>query len=271
MTTRLLHVVADYGPVGDLAWAEVVAALYAKIPGGTQIWPTAVVPLNTMSTGFNVGQLALASSALRPEEVSIFANCAPRKDTAAPRINNAGEGLVFAKLTNGVQILAVNSGYSLSFVRGHLEELRVCRVAADGSQFRSRDNFPDAVGRMLRGELDALLGESLVPEEVIPVLPTNTIVHVDPYGNLKLGIRQGDPLLDELQVGQLVRFTIGGVEQTATYSDGIFGVHNGHLAFAPGSSGQDNRFYELSLRLSSAAAAFGYPEPGTEFSFVSAA
>ena len=58
--------------------------------------------------------------------------------------------------------MAVNSGYSLSFVREELKELWAIKVDVGGSQFRSRDNFPKLVGMAARGEKDFLI-EQLCP------------------------------------------------------------------------------------------------------------
>ena len=129
-------------PQCDLAWAEVMAALAAKLHDDAHMHITSIHPFDTISTGFVVAQLALTPAELRPQNLLVFANTAPRKDKKEARANNEGEGLLFATLKNGVQVLAVNSGYSLTFIRDDIQELWSTNVEEVGSQFRSRDYFP---------------------------------------------------------------------------------------------------------------------------------
>ena len=141
MRHPFLHVVADYGP-GDLAFSEIISALAAHLPEETRWHVTPVESFNTLSTGFIVAQLALQRRNLRPHPMLIYANCAPRQDEAGERKDNAGEGLVYLRLDNEVEVVAVDSGYSLSFLRERIQEYWRLRVGDSGSQFRSRDrNF----------------------------------------------------------------------------------------------------------------------------------
>lgn len=59
--------------------------------------------------------------------------------------------------------------------------------------------------------------------------------------------------------GHPILVTIGSMKRTAWYSDGTFSVREGELAFAPGSSGGDDRFMELFLRGLSAWKELGKP------------
>ena len=232
---KLIHLVMDYAP-GDLACSEVVSALAAQIPADYHWNITSVASFDTVSTGFTVAQLGLQSEQLRPKETLIYANCAPRKDRREARHNNEGEGFLYGVLSNGVVIMAVNSGYSLSFVREELKELWTLKVDAGGSQFRSRDNFPKLVGQASRGERTFLV-DRLDPLKVIAPPPTSAIAYVDSFGNLKTTIREGDSLLATLTPGQRVSITINDVEMSATVAAGSFNVQEGDIAFAPGSSG----------------------------------
>jgi hypothetical protein len=178
---KLIHLVMDYAP-GDLACAEVVSALAAQIPGDYHWQITSVQSFDTVATGFVVAQLGNQSEQLRPQDTLIYANCAPRKDRREARTNNEGEGFLYGKLASGVRVMAVNSGYSLSFVRDELVELWTLHVDAGGSQFRSRDNFPKLVGQAARGE-SGFLKERLDPSEVIPAPPATSVGYVDSFGN----------------------------------------------------------------------------------------
>jgi hypothetical protein len=260
---KLIHFVADYAP-GDLAVSEVVSALCANVPND-YVWQfTSVHSFDTISAGFAVAQLGLQQAPLRPEETIIYANCAPRKDRREARKNNEGEGFVYGLLKNGVKVLAVNSGHSLSFVRDELEELRAIDVDRGGSQFRSRDNFPQIIGRAARGDL-SFLRDRLDPKTSISDVPTSSIAYVDSFGNLKTTIRDGAPELAGLRPGSRVVVTINDVEMTATVASGSFNVQEGDIAFAPGSSGHGGgKFWELFQRGGSAWHTYKKPRPGAQ-------
>lgn len=93
----LVHVVADYGPAGDLAFAEVAQRLLAELPGAT-IVATRVGPFDTLAAGFVVAQLALMDG---PAERVVFHNVAPRRDEATARRANEGERFTAAEAPNG--------------------------------------------------------------------------------------------------------------------------------------------------------------------------
>jgi len=260
----LIHLICDYAP-GDMAWAEVLSAVCAVIPKEWRTHATSVGSFETISTGFVLAQLALAEEPLRPSELIVFANCAPRKDLRDARHNNEGEGLLFARLQNGVGVLAVNSGYSMSFVRGEITELWSVQVDTGGSQFRSRDNFPRVIGQLAHQD-HSFFWHKLDPSEVVPAPPAESVGYIDSFGNLKTTFRDGDPFLASLKPGQRLRVTIGGIIRTATVAAGSFNVMEGDLAFAPGSSGHTRRFWEFFQRGGSASSEFGKPAVGTKIS-----
>lgn len=251
----------DYAP-GDLACAEVVSALAAQIPGDYHWHITSVQSFDTISTGFALSQLGSQSETLRPKDTIIYANCAPRKDRKEARTNNEGEGLLLGILKSGVKVVVVNSGYSLSFVRNDLAELWTLNVDSAGSQFRSRDNFPRLVGQVARGE-EGFLGERLDPSEVIPEPPESSIGYIDSFGNLKTTIRHGDAEVANLNPGQRITIEISGVQMTATVAAGSFNVQEGDIAFAPGSSGHERKFWEVFQRGGSAWHTYKKPRPGS--------
>ncbi len=178
-----LHIICDYAP-GDLAWAEVVAAIRAQMPGDLQFHGSSVDSFQTVATGFVVAQLSLADTSLRPEPLFVFANCAPRHDRSTARAANEGEGLVYGVLKNGVQLLVVNSGASLSFVKKDLSELWSVHVQEQGSQFRSRDFFPRLIAELIQGNLSCLKN-NLAIEDSIPDRPYGVVGYIDSFGNMK--------------------------------------------------------------------------------------
>jgi hypothetical protein len=240
-----------------------MAALSAQVPHDARFHLTSVGSFETIAQGFVLAQLGLADTDLRPENMIIFANCAPRKDRRAARANNEGEGLLYGVLRGGVKVVVVNSGYSLSFVREDLDELWSVHVKDDGSQFRSRDYFPEIVGKATGGELSFKQGR-LDPLSVIPDIPKEVIGYIDSFGNLKTTIRVGDERAATFNSGERIRAIIGGTVRTATVATGSFNVMEGDLAFAPGSSGHGRRFWEFFQRGGSAWADFGRPPIGSK-------
>ena len=256
----LVHVVADYGH-GDLAFAEVAQRIRLHLPDAEPV-AVPVPPFATLAAGFCVAQLGLNPA---PPGTVVYHNVAPREDEGEAREGNEGERLAHALLPNGVRVVGVNAGYAFSFVRDEAVELRWAPVPAAGSQFRSRDLFPEAAADIALGRPGALGGEMSL--DAIPGVPGNRLAYVDGYGNLKTTIGSG---AHGIEPGAAVRVRIGGEELMATASGGSFGVGEGELAFAPGSSGWrdasggETAWMELFLRGGSAWERFGRPPLGSE-------
>jgi hypothetical protein len=81
---------------------------------------------------------------------------------------------------------------------------------------------------------------------------------------MKTTFRSGDDVTAGLVAGSRIKVQIGSVVRTATVSTGSFSVMEGDLAFAPGSSGHEKRFWELFQRGGSAWIEFGKPSSGTK-------
>lgn len=258
LNDTLVQIIADYAP-GDLAFAEMVSQLTKHTPPNTRWHTTTVESFNTVATGFLVAQLGLVSG--MKDHIFVYANCAPRQDDLIARENNEGEGLLYGISKTGVPMLVVNSGFSLSFVKEHLSELWQLETPRAGSQFRSRDIFPEYVGRFLKGDRGALV-KQLDPQEVVPDPPESRIAYVDSFGNLKTTMRKGCDTLDSLEEGQRVEITVNGIARVATVAGGSFQVSQGDIAFAPGSSGYDRPFWEIFQRGGSAWLTYGNPRSG---------
>jgi len=258
--SMLVHIVADYGH-GDLAFAEVVQRIRQIQPDAEPLL-TPVPPFATLAAGFCIAQLGLNAA---PAGTIIYHNVAPRMDDDAAREANAGERLAFARLPTGVRVIGVNAGHAFSFVRAAAEEVRWAAVPAQGSQFRSRDLFPQAAAAIALGQVDALA--DAIDVAAIPPVPPNRIAYIDGYGNLKTTIAHAE---DSAPVGTTMRVRIGDITQDAVVADGSFAVASGQLAFAPGSSGwtapdgRHTQWMEVFLRGGNAAASFGHPALGEE-------
>jgi hypothetical protein len=251
----LVHVIADYGH-NDLAFAEVIQRLKTHLPDAEPVL-TPVPPFATLAAGFCVAQLGLNEA---PAGTLIYHNVAPREDDAEARSGNAGERLAYARLPTGVRVIGVNAGWTFSFVRDAAEELRWAAVPAEGSQFRSRDLFPQAAGAIALGRPEAL-ADRIAAGDVADV-PEARVAYVDGYGNIKTTIRSAPT------GARRVRVRIGEVTREAVVSDGSFAVQPRQLAFAPGSSGWPStrgaavRWMELFLRGGNAWESFGHPRIG---------
>jgi S-adenosylmethionine hydrolase len=255
----LVHIIADYG-TGDLAFAEVVQRIKSHLPDA-ELVPVPVPAFSTVAAGFCIAQLGLHAA---PPGTLIYHNVAPREDDPAARQGNAGERLAYARLPTGVRVIGVNAGYALSFIKDVAEKLRWAATPAEGSQFRSRDVFPQAAAAIALG-LPTSLGDEIDPRS-LPDPPASVIAYVDGYGNLKTTIAYD---AKKVRPGKRIRLRINEHEHEATVSDGAFAVHHGELAFAPGSSGWpvppggDIRWVEVFLRGGNAWELFGKPAVGS--------
>ena len=257
-----VHIIADYGSADDMAFAEVRQALWYELRDKIAVMDaSSVPPFDTVATGFKLAQLAI-NHRLGGRQF-FYVNTAPRKDNLAARGNNAGEGLAYVKMKNGAQIVAVNSGHSLSFIKDYAEMIRVINCSAEGSQFRSRDIFPPAFGLIAHGDFSQVGGDL---HNAIPDAPHNAVCYTDGYGNLKTSIDAAH--LDKIN-GQKTEVTINGISRQVHVGKGIFAVPDGDMVLAAGSSGWTRldgaamRFAECVLRGGSAAAQFNYPAGGT--------
>ena len=258
----LVFVVGDFG-AGDLAFAEIKRKLriYA---GSIDMDYVTVEAFSTISTGFCIYQLALDGSKKELGDTYIFSNTAPRADNPNPRRKNEGERLVYAKLNTGLEIVAVLSGYTFSFIKPMIKELRYLNVENMGSQFRSRDKYPEPLSKVIHKDY-SVLGEKLDTAE-LPEPPRDRLAYVDGYGNMKLSARSSDI---SIGAGDEIEIKAGGVSLRGRYVEGMFGVKEGDISVAPGSSGpEDNRFIEISVRLGNAWKRFGAPKIEEKITFI---
>ncbi len=262
----ILHHIDDY-VAGGLEFAEIDTRLYQNIndPEAVFIHDLSVPSLDTVALGFVTSQLANAPFDGR---MVIYGNCAPRRTSEKAQKNNIDHGIKYAKLKNGVEIINVWSESAFGFVKNDIVEFRDLNCPNSGSQFRSRDFFPVVVAQIVNGDYSALGAELNVDD--IPEIPNNTVSWTDGFGNVKTTMRKSDLEKMDLHPGDKVQVIMNGVSMLGVVSIGGFQVDRGVLAINAGSSGYDNPFIELFLRVhkiseKTAAVRFGYPTGGTEF------
>ena len=247
--SKTLFIVSDYG-TGDPAFAEVILRLRNFLPK-VFIYPVATPPFSTINTGFWIYQLALTPDI---HNTFIFSNTAPRIENKDPQKENGGEKLMYAKLANGFEIIAVNAGFVFSFIKPHIEEFAYVHTKTNGSQFRSRDYFPESVSKLLKRDYSFVGKAKNIT--TIPDYPTNKIASIDGYGNIKTTLRKSSI---SYPLSSTVTITIGAISQKAIVSDGIFNVLQDSLVFAPGSAGHNDPFMEIVVRGGNASYLFNHP------------
>jgi hypothetical protein len=262
----LLHVICDYTPNG-MEFGEISSRLQYHLanPHGVRIHPTSVPPLDTMGIGFVTAQYAFAP---HEGQMMIYGNAAPRRDKSKAKKDNSDNGIKYARLDNGVEIVNVYSEYAFGFVKKHIVEYRDIDCPVGGSQFRSRDFFPERVARLINGDKSVLTTELDI--ESIPEIPANLVAWTDGFGNIKTTMRKSDLAKAGLDNGQKVQVILNGVSMLGVVAIGGFSVDRGVLAVNIGSSGYDDPFVELFLRVhhmteKTAAVRFDYPAGGTPF------
>lgn len=242
--------IADYG-VGDPAFTEVKARLRGGLTEqNVEINEHSVSPFATLETGFWIAQIGLENA--HPGLV-IFSNTAPRGEAAWQ--GDEKQPFVFVELDTGVPVFAVNAGYTLSFIKDRTKRMVRLDVQNGGTQFRSRDNYPQIVAAYIKGDRSILSGEPINPD-TIPDVPTNAVAAVDGYGNLKTTIRKSS-VGDKLRKSMFVEVRFNGNKHFALNT--LYGVQGktGQLCVNVGSSGGQDHFLEIVRLQKSAADDFG--------------
>ena len=262
----LLHVVVDYAPSG-MEFGEINSRFQLNLanPELVRIQETSVPSLDTMAVGFVTAQYALAPKNGR---VVIYGNAAPRRDSSKAQKNNIDHGIKYAKLKNGVEIINVNSEFAFGFIKDQIEEFKDINCPNSGSQFRSRDFFPERIAKIINGDY-SVLGEKIDINN-IPEIANNLVAWTDGFGNIKTTMRQSDLEKLGFTPGEKVQVLLNGVTMLGVVAVGGFAVDRGVLAINIGSSGYDDPFVELFLRVhqmseKTAAVRFDYPVGGTQF------
>lgn len=250
---RTLHVevIADYGGghTTDHAFSE-VRNHFLRFDTGCKIRSISEHPVyafSTLETGFWIAQEGLHSE--HPDLV-IFSNTAPRGDIQW--YGEKKQAFVCGLLDNGIPIFAVNAIYNLSFVKEKLIGLWEVKVPNEGTQFRSRDQYPEATMDILNGNLDRI-GDA-VDIKTIPDVPSFMLASIDGYGNLKTTIKRQN-LSEKVVKSALLRVTINNISHFVLNSlVESTGSKTGDLCMVVGSSGGKKSTYIEFVRLQGQAA-----------------
>lgn len=250
---RSLHieVIADYGGghTTDHAFSE-VRNHFLRFDTDCKIRSISEHPVyafSTLETGFWIAQEGLHSE--HPDLV-IFSNTAPRGDIQW--YGEKKQAFVCGLLDNGIPIFVANAIYNLSFVRDKLTGLWEVKVPNEGTQFRSRDQYPGATMDILNGNLNRI-GDA-VDIRKIPDVPSFMVASIDGYGNLKTTIKKQD-LTERVLASPVLRVTINGLSHlvlnTLTESTRS---KTGDMCMVVGSSGGKKGGYIEFVRLQGQAA-----------------
>lgn len=253
-----IEVIADYGGrhSPDPAFSEVRNHFLRFDKSGKLGWitETAVAGFSTIETGFWIAQIGLHSD--HPNLV-IFSNTAPRGTIAWT--GQKEQPLVCGMLDNGIPLFAVHAGYNLSFIRDRLQGLWEVDVPNTGTQFRSRDQYPEAVMVILNGDTSRI-GKPVDMASILPV-PANRVASIDGYGNIKTTLRLSQ-VSENLKQAPRVRVTIGSISHEAANALSGVSANGGQLKIGIGSSGGKNDpFIEIVRVMGSARKDFNLDAP----------
>ena len=253
-----IEVIADYGGrhSPDPAFSEVRNHFLRFDTGGKLGWitETAVAGFSTIETGFWIAQIGLHSE--HPNLV-IFSNTAPRGKIAWTGEHT--QPFVCGLLDNGIPLFTVNAGFNLSFVKDRLQGLWEVLVPNTGTQFRSRDQYPEATMAILNGDTNRI-GKA-IDLSTIPSVPGNRVASIDGYGNVKTTIRASQ-VTDQLHQASRLRVTINGKTHDAVNELSGQSAKDGELKIGVGSSGGKNDpFIEIVRIMGSARKDFDLDAP----------
>lgn len=241
-----ISVIADYGGVHttDHAFSEVRNHFYRfdKNYFIRAVTEHPVYEFSTIETGFWIAQESLHSE---HKNLVVFSNTAPRGDIAWG--GEKKQPFVLALLDNGIPVFAVDALFNLSFVKPRVKGLWKVDVPDEGTQFRSRDQYPEATMKILNGD-NSLIGKEL-DIGLIPEVPDFVVASVDGYGNLKTTIRKSN-LSKTVAKSPMVRILLNGRSHFALNT--LAAKKNGKigdLCLVSGSSGGKNRNYLEIVRL----------------------
>ena len=291
----VLKILTDY-PRDDLAHDEVhqslVTACMKRGVNFANLDVGAIPGMDTVTSGFKTAQLVLTS---RLGFGHIFhTNCAPRKNIVS--VKSSGEKIVLGMTRSGVALLAVNAGYTLAHFQAAAQSGDITFFQTDvpysGSQFRSRDFFPDAMAELAMhlaaqteklgsAKIAALLaagkageilaGLSYLREPLgpaaLPQMAQGAACYVDNFGNIKLNYHHS-LLLSQHPAGTTLVLALGHSVSDAVVGNTGFSQGEGILAITAGSSGWGlngqaaEPFSEIFLRGGRAESHFSGFRPG---------
>ncbi len=255
-----IEVIADYGGgyATDHAFNEVRNHFY-RFDRQQKIRTVTTHPVyafSTIETGFWLAQEGLHSE---HKDLVIFSNTAPRGDVTWK--GEDGQYFVCGILDNGIPIFAVHAGYNLSFVKNRLKGLWQVKVPNIGTQFRSRDYYPETAMAILMGDYTKI-GQEIDLGKIADI-PAFKLASVDGYGNLKTTILKSQ-LKDSVLKAKILRVTVNGYSHLVINSltDNPIKTNSYDLCLVQGSSGgKVSNFLEIVRLMARACDDFKVPGP----------
>lgn len=241
-----IEVIADYGGgyTTDHAFMEVRNHFFRfdKQDKIKSVTDHPVYAFSTVETGFWIAQESLHSE---HKDLVIFSNTAPRGDITW--VGDDEQPFVCGLLDNDIPVFAVHALYNLSFIKERLKALWEVKVPNVGTQFRSRDYYPEATMAILNGDLSRLGKEISLTS--IPAYPKFTVASVDGYGNLKTTIRRSD-LSSHILTSPVVRISLNKHYHFALNTVGL-GIKGkiGDMCLVSGSSGGKGKNFVEVIKL----------------------
>lgn len=269
MERKLVHVISDYQQ-GGLGAGNLHSAIYSTLPSGWDVVLSSVFNYDTISTGYLMAQYGLRQEELRPSDLILFAYCSPRSERRRNSEGDEQEEYLYAKLRNDVRILAVNSGHTLSFVRGNITELRSLDLGKRDDHLRLHDYLPKVVGDLASNNYE-FLGDEVDVQSAVPDFPHGVICYIDNFGNIRTTYRDHDDVIRHVKAlgsGARIRVEINGEVRATALASGDSEVLEGDMVFGPEHGGYLNRYWEISCRRGDAAALFNNPPPGSSIKLI---
>lgn len=255
-----IEVIADYGGghSTDHAFAEVRNHFFRfdKDKKIRLVSEHPVYAFSTVETGFWIAQEGLHSE---HKDLIIFSNTAPRGDISWK--GESSQYFVCGLLDNGIPVFAVNAGYNLSFIKNRLQGLWLVDCSNEGTQFRSRDYYPEAVMSILMGDTSKI-GSEVSTKDILDI-PQFKLASVDGYGNLKTTIKRED-LGQDILSSKILRITVNGYSQLVinTLASSPLLSKSFDLCLVQGSSGgKTTNYLEIVRLMARACDDFNTPGP----------
>ncbi len=233
----------------DLAYQEFGTALsgFLKTPDNLRL-SRIVTTSSTIQTGFMVAQCSYTEERLGvPSNSLIFANTDPRSVENSSSSARHGAEFMIARLTSGLIVCGPNNGFSLSFVKGHIDAVFRYVNFETLSISRSRDLFSRVIAHLVEYLEDELELEEVHMSTISDKPMDHVVLHIDNFQNIVTSFTQ-EEALERSEFGGYLKVNIKSEVREAKIVNHRFAGIPGELVIYPGSKGHlDNPYMEISV------------------------